>query len=47
MTTLFFVNRKWNYAHETQKLSTEKLLITFYFYGYQIVIKKMLIFLIG
>lgn len=47
MTRLGFINRNRNYAHETQKLSTGKLLITFYFSDYQIVIRKMLIFIIG
>lgn len=47
MTRLGFINRNRNYAHKTQKLSTGKLLITFYFYDYQIVIRNMLIFIIG
>lgn len=42
-----FINRKLSYARETQKLLTIYLLITFYFYDYQIVIRKMLIFIIG
>ena len=47
MIHLGFINRNRNYAHETQKLSTGKLLITFYFSDYQIVIRNMLIFIIG
>ena len=47
MTRLGFINRIINYAHKTQKLSTGKLLITFYFSDYQVVIRKMLIFIIG